>query len=175
MDESGNFVGGTEAGAGNVIANNGLSGVRIVIGTGNSIQRNRIFDNGGLGIELGADGVTANDGNDPDAGANDLLNFPELTLARITATGLRVTGSINTELNKTLRIEFFASPTPDGSNFGEGQRYLGFILLQTLASNTVNFSTTLAVSGVLPGQVVTATATDQAGNTSEFSLALLVV
>ena len=89
--------------------------------------------------------------------------------------GLRVTGSINTELNKILRIEFFASPAPDASNHGEGDKYLGFVLVQTLAGNTVNFTQTLSSSGVLPGQVITATATDQAGNTSEFSLALLVV
>ena len=171
---SNNLIGGTAAGAGNVIAHNGV-GVSIAFGTGNSIQRNRIFDNGGLGIDLGTAGGTPNDLNDPDAGENDLLNFPELTLARVTASGLRITGSINTELNQTLRIEFFASPVVDPSGFGEGQRYLGFILVQTLANNTVNFNTTLAVTGVVPGQVVTATATDQAGNTSEFSLALLVV
>ena len=174
-DASNNLIGGTAAGAGNVIAHNGLEGVYVSSGTGNSILRNRIFSNGSLGIDLNFTGVTDNDANDADAGPNDRLNFPVLSLADATATSVHITGSINTELNKTLRIEFFASPTPDASNYGEGQRYLGFVMVQTLANNTVNFSKTLAISGVLPGQVVTATATDQAGNTSEFSLALLVI
>lgn len=175
LGSSGNQIGGTAAGQGNVIAHNALAGVAVADGTRNAIRRNRIFDNGGLGIDLGAAaGVTPNDLDDPDAGPNDLLNFPVLDLARRTAAGLRVKGSINTELNKTLRVEFFASPAPDGSGHGEGRRYLGFVLVQTLAGTSATFNTLLGVTGVSPGQVVTATATDEDGNTSEFSLALLV-
>ena len=82
---SGNVVGGTVAGAGNVIANNGGQGVWIQAGSGNSVARNRIFDNGDLGIDLGSSGVAANDLNDADLGANNLLNFPVLiTAARTT-------------------------------------------------------------------------------------------
>jgi parallel beta-helix repeat protein len=172
---AGNLIGGTTGEAGNRIAHNGGAGVRLSDGSGNAVQGNRIFDNAGLGIDLGvASGITANDLNDPDAGANDLLNFPVLAAAKLTPGGLRVTGSINTEPNKILRIEFFAGPAADNSAHGEGKKYLGFVLVQTLAGNDADFVKTLAVSGVLPGQVVTATATDQAGNTSEFSLAILV-
>ena len=171
---SGNEIGGTAAGAGNIVAHNGGAGVQLSAGAGTSLQRNRIFDNGELGIDLGGDGVSPNDLNDPDAGANDLLNFPVLNSATITPAGLRTSGSINTELNAIVRIEFFKSPAADPSTHGEGKHYLGHILLQLLGSNSENFTKVLAVSGVLPGQVITATATDQAGNTSEFSLALLV-
>ena len=64
-----------------------------------------------------------------------MLNFPELTLARVIPAGLGLTGSINTELNKTLRIEFFSSATPDASNHGEGERYLWATPLEPLNLN----------------------------------------
>jgi titin len=174
FDPAGNEIGGTAAGTGNIISQNGGSGVFVSTGSGNAIQRNRIFDNGGLGIDLGMAGVTANDLDDPDAGANDLLNFPVLDAATLTPAGLRISGSINTEQNKIVRIEFFASPAADPTGHGEGKHYLGHILVQLLGTSSVTFSKLFAPTTVLPGQVVTATATDQAGNTSEFSLALLV-
>jgi hypothetical protein len=170
----GNVIGGTQAGAGNVIAHNGLAGVVIVTGSANPVLRNRIFGNGGLGIDLNEDGVTPNDLGDPDTGPNGLQNFPTVNTAQVTAAGLRLTGAINTQTGKTLRIEFFASPSVDASGNGEGKRYLGFITLQTPAGPTATYSVTLAMAGVLPGQFITATATDQAGNTSEFSLARIV-
>ena len=55
-----NTIGGVMSGEGNVIAHNTVHGVATVGGTGNAIERNSIFSNGGLGINLGSDGVTAN-------------------------------------------------------------------------------------------------------------------
>jgi hypothetical protein len=170
-----NRVGGTEAGAGNLIAHNGGDGVYVVDGTGNSVLGNRIFANAGLGIDLWFDGVTANDPDDADAGGNDVLNFPVLTAAVAAGGDLTISGSINTGANKTLRIEFFASSAADPSGHGGAERYLGFVVVQTGAGTTATFAKTLAAAGVLPGQVVTATATDELGNTSEYSLALAVV
>jgi hypothetical protein len=44
-----------------------------------SIRGNRAYQNGGLGIDLGEDGVTTNDNpTDGDTGENQLQNFPEL-------------------------------------------------------------------------------------------------
>ena len=171
-NSSGNVVGGRVAGTGNAISGNGLAGVFITAGTSNSVLGNRVFNNGGLGIDLfsGQLGVTPNDVNDADSGANDLLNFPVLTTAKAIEFGLRMKGSINTETNKTLRIEYFACPTVDPSGHGEGQRPLGFATVQTGEDNTASFNTLLAVPGVEPGQFITATATDEDGNTSEFSL-----
>jgi titin len=165
---SGNEVGGTAAASGNVIARNGTTGVRIEPGAGNKVLRNSIFANGQLGIDIGPAGVTS---NNP---ADGLLNYPDLDVARLTASGLRVRGSINTEANSTVRIEFFANPAADSSGHGEGKRFLGTIDVQTQAGNDVEFSTLLAVSGVKLGQFITATATDELGNTSEFSLAVAV-
>jgi hypothetical protein len=165
---SGNEVGGTAAGSGNVIARNGTTGVRIEPGAGNKVLRNSIFANGQLGIDIGPAGVTL---NNP---ADGLLNFPDLDVARLTASGLRVRGSINTEADATVRIEFFVSPAADSSGHGEGKRFLGAISVQTQAGIDVEFSTLIASSGVQLGQFITATATDELGNTSEFSLALAV-
>src|SRR5262249_34664587 len=71
-----NPVGGAGDGAGNLVAFNGGAGIAADSGTGNLFRSNSIFSNAGLGIDLGADGVTPNDPGDPDGGANDLQNFP---------------------------------------------------------------------------------------------------
>lgn len=179
-----NLVGGTEAGAGNVIANNGGDGVLLGTdaangfgsdpGTGNAVLGNRIFNNGGLGIDLGVNGVTGNDANDADTGANNLQNFPVLNVAFLQEGVLFVAGSINSTSSVELRIEFFASQFGDPSGNGEGQIFLGFIIVRTSANNA-SFAKAFNVSGILPGYVVTATATDTLGNTSEFSVGLSVV
>ena len=77
-----NRVGGTAAGAGNVIADSTFTGVTIDSnGTGNSVLGNSIYGNGSIGIDLAAstDGgnrVTPNDPLDADTGSNNLQNYP---------------------------------------------------------------------------------------------------
>ena len=178
-DSSRNTIGGTVANAGNVISGNLTSGVEIE-GNGstqNAILGNLIYANaGGLGIDLGANGVTANDSNDNDNGPNDLQNFPVLAGGSYNGTTLTVTGSL-TSKSGTYRIEFFASGTADPSGYGEGQRYLGTLAAPLVLSGTGTQSFTFTQAVVLnPGEVITATATDiGSGNTSEFSAALYSV
>src|SRR5262249_29649017 len=77
---SGNTIGDVTAGAGNAIAFNRRAGVVVFNGasTGNSIRGNSIHDNGGLGIDLGLNGVTLND-SAGHVGPNNYQNFPVLT------------------------------------------------------------------------------------------------
>ncbi len=163
---TGAVIGGTGIDEGNVIAFNGGDGIFIQSGTTSSILGNNIYSNTGLGIDLGANGVTANDSGDGDSGANNLQNFPVLLSVVTNGTQVTLNGTLNSESNKTYRIEFFANTANDN----EGQRYLGFVNVTTPVSspNTVTFNTTLTAS-VVAGEYVTATATDPSNNTSEFS------
>jgi hypothetical protein len=168
---SANTVGGVEAGAGNTIAFNGGAGVGVQGGVGNRIQGNAIHSNSGLGIDLGGNGVTPNDAGDADTGPNQLQNFPVLSVALAGGT-TRVAGTVNSSANTTFTLDFYASAAADPSGFGEGARYLGSAVVTTDGSGNARFEVTLAAP-TTPGEVVTATATDPAGNTSEFSRAAL--
>ena len=172
-----NTIGGTTAGAGNVIAFNSGIGVELPLafsGTWhNAILGNSIFSNGALGIDLATDiggrgdGVTPNDDEDWDVGADMLQNYPVLTSATSGASG-KVTGTLNSEANAVYRIEFFVSPTCDPSGHGEGASFLGGGDVTT--DNNGNVSFTATVAALTAGQVVTATTTNVATNdTSEFS------
>jgi hypothetical protein len=97
VGSSDNTVGGTTPGAGNRIAFNTPAGVAVdQDSVGNSILSNSIESNGGLGIDLGADGVTLNDAGDADTGADDLQNFPVLTGVTLTS----VSGTLNSEASQ---------------------------------------------------------------------------
>ena len=69
----------TEADEDNLIAGNGKAGIYVESGSGNKITYAHIFDNGGLGIDIGALGVEESDPLDADEGGNDLLNAPVLS------------------------------------------------------------------------------------------------
>jgi hypothetical protein len=165
-----NVIGGDTAEEGNVIAHNGGAGVEIeatlMISTQKEISRNSIHSNGGLGIDLGADGVTLNDNQDPDAGANALQNYPLLDAAELNG-GTHVQGSLNSLPSTGFFVQFFAGDECDPSDFGEGETFLGEEAVFTDGSGNVEFA--VDVGAAEPGQVITATAQDPDGNTSEFS------
>ena len=162
---SDNTIGGTADGAGNTIAYNGREGIE-VDGTGNALLGNAIFSNTDLGIDLAYDGVTANDADDPDTGPNNRQNFPILTDAK-PSTSTVIDGTLNSIASTTFRVEFFSNDACDGSNYGEGQTYLGFLDVITDAGGDATFTATLAPT-VSAGEFITATATDPSNNTSEF-------
>jgi streptogramin lyase len=166
---------------------------------GNAIEGNSVYLNGRryltassaptalIGIDLTNqftfprdDGPTPNDSqghgapNDP----NNFQNFPVLTSFFEDGTGKTdITGTLHADPNKTYRIEFFAND-PDPLNLPpEGQHFLvpssgqPFINVTTNASGDAGFSVALNVP-VASGQILTATATDPDGNTSEFSVGI---
>jgi uncharacterized repeat protein (TIGR01451 family) len=132
---------------------------------GNRITGNSIFDNGGLGIAFNCCcGPTPNDPGDADVGPNTVLNYPELTGSTDLGGGsFTVEGTAPPDST----VEVFAA-APDPSGFGEGET----LLATTVADGGGFFSATVTLP---PGAfAVTATATDAAGNTSEFSPLLAV-
>ena len=170
---SDNVIGGTATGAGNVIAFNKLNGVSVVAGgTGNQILANSVFSNGGIGIDLNGDGVTLNDGGDADTGANNLQNFPVLNSAFSTGNSLNIQGRLDSA-SGAITLSFYRNDNCDVSGYGQGANFIGSSTMMTTGNGATLFSATFQIA-VPVGAVITATATDQAGNTSEFSKCLQV-
>ena len=173
-DTSNNTVGGTTAGAGNVIAYSiAGDGVRVYgpSAAGNRILSNSIFANAGLGIDLGDDGLTPNDPDDADIGPNYLQNFPVLSSAKKNAAGTTtVRGTLDSTPNGSFRLQFFSNPK--GTN--EGKTLLGSQLISTNGAGDASFVFSTK-KPVRLGQNITATATGPGGNTSEVSAPKQVV
>jgi titin len=157
---SGNTVGGTVAGAGNTIAFNADDGVAVVSSTGDAIQQNGISSSGNLGIEL------INGGNSDQA-------FPTLTSVTSDVSSTTIVGTLRSTPDTTFTLEFFANDVCNRSGYGEGQTFLGAAAVTTDDTGTATFTITLGV-GVAAGQFVSATATDPAGNTSQFAACFAV-
>jgi uncharacterized repeat protein (TIGR01451 family)/CSLREA domain-containing protein len=177
FDSSNNLIGGSAAGAWNSVANNGSDGIEVQDdgggATGNTIRGNSIHSNGSQGIDLAPiHGQTPNDADDVDGGANLLQNYPVLTAATTDTGGTDVDGSLDSAADTAYTVEFFGTGACDtggfGAGFGEGETFLGSSTVTTDASGVATF----AFSSTTPssvGDVITATATDPDGNTSEFS------
>ncbi len=169
-NSSGNQIGSLSPNGGNRVAFSGGSFAAIRVrdlSTNNAILGNAVFSNNGLGIDVSAAGITANDDCDGDPGGNLRQNFPVLTQA-YSGVNTGVRGYLNSQPNTSYRLQFFASPSCDTSGNGEGEVYLGDRILTAGAACSNSFVATLP--GTVPtGYVLTATATDPAGNTSEFS------
>ena len=153
----------------NKIAFNGGPGVLVSnTATANSIRRNSIFSNAGLGIDLGTLGVTPNDATDSDFGGNNLQNFPVLTSVSSSGGSTTIQGTLKSTPNFTFDIDFYSNAALDPSGNGEGALFFGTVQVTTNGNGdaTINAS----IPSPLPaGRVITATATSSGGNTSEFS------
>ncbi len=171
LGSSQNSVGGLDSGAGNTIAYNGTgsvgAGVQLVgLVTQDSILSNSIHDNAGLGINLG-DGPTPN--HQPGTiGPNNFQDFPIITSAKTDGKTTTITGTLLGEPNSAYTIQIFWNPTADSSGYGEGQDEVFTTAVATDSNGNCAFTLTLPAS-ILPGGVISATATDSSGNTSEFS------
>lgn len=152
-----NRVGGFAAGAGNTIAFNEAIGI-LIEGAGsirNSILTNAIYSNVGLGIDLVG-------------GANGEPPLPVLSRTEVQGTTLLIEGSLVGLPNTTSTVQLFTNAECDPSGFGEGQKFLGSALVTFNAAGLATFALSISTVDVA-GPYITATATDAAGNSSEFS------
>jgi FlgD Ig-like domain/Right handed beta helix region len=164
-------IGGTESRYANLIAYNGSDGVSAqYAGEGNVIRGNSIHSNVRLGIDLSSNGVTANDALDGDAGPNGRQNYPVLDSAGAPANV--VDGSLSSTPNSDFLIDLFASAACDPTGFGEGERLVATVPVTTGPDGHVVFSA--MTEPLLEGEHITATATNGAGSTSEFSRCVAV-
>ena len=170
-----NVIGGVLPGAGNRIAfaqTSLRSGVRVRNSNQNNlISGNSIFSNAELGIDLATFGVTANVDCENGVAANAAnagQNYPTLATAFSGSGGTQIRGTLNSKPGKTYMLQFFASPIGNVLGYGEGQIFLGQTNMTLGVACSSEFTADLPVS-VTPGWVVTATARDDANNTSEFS------
>ena len=172
LASSSNTIGGTIGGAGNTIDFNGAgqsgSGVQLVGSpTFDQILSNSIYENAVLGINLG-NGPTPN--HQPGTpGPNNYQNYPVLQAAQSDGTLTTVQGKLNASPSTNYLLQFYCSATSSASGFGQGQTLIGSELVPTNGSGLATFVYPLSVA-TTPGQWISATATDPAGDTSEFAL-----
>ena len=167
-----NTIGGADSLAGNVIAFSDMNGVVINDAAGgrtvgNAILSNRIYSSGWRGINLGGDTlplrnvrrVAAGPIKLRGAGPNMWQSSPELHLR----LGKEV-GTLDADTSTIFRVQFF-SDSGNVSGYGEGRRLLGDTTVQTNANGFASFD----LPKIPNDEVLSATATDPSGNTSEFS------
>jgi hypothetical protein len=145
---------------------------------------NSIFSNEGPGIDLWtmdgngnlAEGINENDPLDADEGNNNLQNYPVLMDFYSGSTGTSIAGYLESVPNKTFKLQFFSnSPNPNLLDPREGESLLGEKLVTTDNNGYVEFQANIVnVSvNIADGHSVSATATDESGNTSEFSMSIV--
>ena len=134
-------------GSGIVLSNNSTGGC-----FNNKITRNSIYNNVGLGIDLNFNGtagptlISFNDNTDPDAGPNNIQNFPMIDSTRL-MPGNQM--AIYGKAPAGSTVEFFIT---DGMlnnhggallNYGEGRTYVGTAVegsVQDLAGGTAAYN-----------------------------------
>ncbi len=179
-------IGGPGPGEGNVIANTlvianlGAPGSGVfVVGQRVSVRGNTIYGNdsyggiGGLGIELFSNniwGVDLNDPGDVDGGPNQGQNYPLISSVIYGVSTTTVAGSLQSSPATTFDLDFYANAAcaRRPQDLPEAESYLGSIQVTTDGGGDAAFNAVLPMA-VANGSVITATATDPDGNTSEFT------
>src|SRR5690349_20100404 len=121
MSAYNNQIGGTDVSAGNRVGFNGGNGLSIK-GSGyrNSILNNSFFNNAGIGIRLGDDGMIGNNPYGTDSAPNHLQNFPVLIAAQLLNDG-RLSLAYGVPFPFGGQVQFFKADS-DGQ---EGQTLIG--------------------------------------------------
>lgn len=158
-----NIIG--EVNFGNIIAFNDSGGVVIAdaLTKYNRISANSMWSNTGMGIELFPPMSNANDAGDVDMGPNDMMNYTVIISAEHNSTmGYTIVkGTLDTHDPELCTVELFKAAANFFSH-GDGKIYLGSVMPDASG----NFCDT--VTGIINGEIITATATDELMNTSEF-------
>lgn len=157
----GTVIGGSPEMA-NVIAYNGGCGVYITNDncTENLISCNSFYGNGSLSIDLFEPGVNPNDTGDNDSGANNKLNYPEITSIEQTRDVMHIEGFLDTQQPELCEVQVYIA-WPDPSGYGEGYAYGHSVT----PDNNGHWQTDINMSGSVE---ITTLAIDAQGNTSEF-------
>ncbi|QNP61018.1 IPTL-CTERM sorting domain-containing protein [Paenacidovorax monticola] len=174
-------VGGTDPGEPNTIANWGLNGIRAQRNNASpymamlTFQRNSIYSNGALGIELidnyASQGTAP--GQPAPAAINDGQNPPAIQSAIGDAQGTTVQLSFTGAPGTAQSFEVFANTACDASGWGEGRTFVSDALVNTDASG--NYSGSITVPAVPAGTWLTVTSSRSFSGgspeyaTSEFS------
>ncbi|MDQ7024977.1 MAG: right-handed parallel beta-helix repeat-containing protein [Anaerolineae bacterium] len=149
---------------GGTINNNAGDGLSVVassrVDVNSGADPTTIFANGGLGIDLDNDGVTA--GNPT---ANSGQRYPDILSVAI-ANGANIVGSVDYSVlgAGTYNLHFYRSATCDPSNFGEGETYIETQIIIVPTGATQYTLTSAFTTGF-----ITVFAVDPQGNLSEFS------
>jgi hypothetical protein len=154
QDGTNNIIGGLKTADSNTIANNGGTGITFDGGTGNLIEGNSIFSNGGLGISLVNN---ANGGQTP----------PTITSATRSGSKITIKGTVAGAISSSVIIELYANSTGDSSGSGEGQYFLGEVTATTDANG--NFTAVFTKAPPAGAHVLSTTVRFNNG-TSAFSL-----
>ena len=161
-----NTIGGASAIAGNLITDNGGPGIAVTVysSVGNQITANRIFGNTGPGHRSrrrrGDEQWRRCRARVPTTSRTSRSSF--------TAADGQTEGWLGvSEPDTTYRIDVYASAGYRTGGAGEAQDYLGSLQVTTDAAGAVTFAIPFAAPAGLP--ILTATATDPQGNTSEVS------
>jgi len=156
-----NLIGGVSLGAANLIAGNLGGGIELYDpSTSNNVLRaNSVFSNAsaGIGVFTGAN-------------QSGVESAPLLTSA-VLATNTTLSGTLASLPGAVFHLDFYASPPP--ADLAQANTWLGTANLTTGAGGNAAFTNRMT-STVPIGQIITATATDPAGNTSSLSAGLAV-
>jgi hypothetical protein len=138
---------------GNVIAFNREMGVAIAPGVKNvSVRGNRIWSNGGLGIDIGLDGPTLSTKSE----FGSLIAVSTLTLAHYDPVSKKTV--VEGDTLSPFTIDLYASDVAGPFGFGEGQRPIASTkgaFLDPISATHFH----IEVDGDLTGQFITATTT----------------
>ncbi|MBD3332997.1 hypothetical protein GF356_09100, partial [candidate division GN15 bacterium] len=163
-----NIIGSAEPSDANTITGNYNAGISVDQGLSNTIRRQVIYDNGGLGIDIYPLGINPNDSLDSDFGPNNAQNYPVIDSVVDFGSHQTVYAQLWSLPSHSFTVEYYISNECDPSGNGEGKESVWTSLMNTDLNGHAVFQADLS-SYSADSQYVTLTATSERGSTSEFS------